>query len=125
MIATKIVSVSSFLLQCQWHMGISMCASDSLQKLCQMIRIIVNVAVLGDGWVLADTCTLQRTRTNSTGTYTERMTTIGMPMGVFDALAMKELVQLKREFKSFMDWDASFAYTPSNLQDHKTLFRPK
>ena len=26
MIATKIVSVSSFLLQCQWHMGISMCS---------------------------------------------------------------------------------------------------
>ena len=90
-----------------------------------MIRIILNVAVLGDGWVLADTCTLQRTRTNSTGTYTERMTTIGMPMGVFDALTMKEPVQLKREFKSFMDWDASFAYTPSNLLEHKTLFRPK
>ena len=79
------------------------------------------MAVLGDGWVLADACTLQRTRTNPTGTYTQRMTTIGTPMGVFDALAMKELVQLKREFKSFMDWDASFAYTPSNLPEHKTL----
>ena len=79
------------------------------------------MAVLGDDWVLADACTLQRTRTNTTGTYTERMTTIGMPMGVFDASAMQELVQLKREFISFMDWDASFSYTPSNLLEHKTL----
>ena len=79
------------------------------------------MAVLGDGWVLADACTLQRTRTNSTGTYTERTTTIGMPMGVFDALAMKELVALKREFISFMDWDASYAFTPSNLAEHKAL----
>ena len=63
-----------------------------------MIRIILKMAVLSDGWVLADACTLQRTRTNQTGTYTERMTAIGMPMGVFDALAMKELVLLKQEF---------------------------
>ena len=51
-----------------------------------MIKIILRLAVLGDGWVLADASTLQRTRTNTTGTYTERMTAIGMPMGVFDEL---------------------------------------
>ena len=44
-----------------------------------------------------------------------------MPMGVFDESAMKELVALKREFIAFMDWDASFAYTPSALLEPKTL----
>ena len=76
-----------------------------------MIRIILRTAVLGDGWVLADASTLQRTRTNATGTYTERMTIIGMPMGVFDESAMRELVALKQEFITFMDWDASYAFT--------------
>ena len=79
------------------------------------------MAVLDDGWVLADSSTLQRTRTNATGTYTERMITIGMPVGVFDAKAMKELLLLKQEFTSFMEWDASFAYTPSDLPEHRTL----
>ena len=44
-----------------------------------------------------------------------------MPVGVFDAKAMKELLLLKQEFTSFMEWDASFAYTPSDLPEHKTL----
>ena len=97
------------------------CAAESMQNLCQMIRIILKTAVLDDGWVLADSSTLQRTRMNATGTYTERMITIGMPVGVFDAKAMKELLLLKQEFTSFMEWDASFAYTPSDLPEHKTL----
>ena len=86
-----------------------------------MIRIILKTAVLDDGWVLADSSTLQRTRSKATGTYTERMITIGMPVGVFDAKAMKELLLLKQEFTSFMEWDASFAYTPSDLPEHRTL----
>ena len=86
-----------------------------------MIKIILRLAVLEDGWVLADASTLQRTRTNTTGTYTERMTIIGMPMGVFDESAMRELVALKQEFIAFMDWDASYAFTPSNLPEHKAL----
>ena len=44
-----------------------------------------------------------------------------MPVGVFDEEAMKELLLLKQEFASFMEWDASFAYTPSALPEHKTL----
>ena len=44
-----------------------------------------------------------------------------MPVGVFDAEAMKELLLLKQEVASFMEWDASFAYTPSDLREHRIL----
>ena len=44
-----------------------------------------------------------------------------MPVGVFDKKVMKELLLLKQEFTSFMEWDASFAYTPSNLREYRTL----
>ena len=92
-----------------------------MQNLCKTIRIILKTAVLNGGWVLAGSSTLQRTKTNATGPYTERMITIGMPVGVFDAVAMKELILLKQEFKAFMGWETAHAYTHSNLSGHKTL----
>lgn len=77
--------------------------------------------MLNDGWRQAEGKILQRTRTTPTGTYTERMTIQMMPMGAFDEMAMRDLLQLKEEFGAFLDWDASSAYTHSGLLEHRSL----